>query len=124
MRPPTAQELATFERLCGSADASATAALRQAVKQHLGELQLAAKRNELIAIDLAQDIATKLDALLAQLPELTETAQHCVVGAARYFVSYEDALPDLHGPLGLDDDVAIFNLAARRILRPDLEIAE
>lgn len=123
MRPPTPHEIATFERLCGIVGADEIRDLRAAIQQHLRELNHAARRNELLATDLAEELATKLDQLLVLLESFPPDHQRFIVGAARYFVSSDDVLPDLQGPLGLDDDVAIFNLTVRRIERLDLEIS-
>ena len=75
-------------------------------------------------VDLAEELAAKLDALLASIASLPVSAQPLVVGAARYFASDDDAIPDTGSVLGLDDDVAIFNAMVRRIGRPELEIDE
>lgn len=124
MRPPSPAETAIFERLSGSATPEEIAALRRSVGQHLDELRQAARQHELLPVDLAADLARKLDALLGGLHALAPEAQALVVGAARYFVSEEDAIPDQSGVLGLDDDLAVFNAAVRRIGRADLEIDE
>jgi uncharacterized membrane protein YkvA (DUF1232 family) len=123
MRQPSLHETEVFEGLCGDVSRQALASLRAAVKQHLRDVDQAARQNELLATDLAEELARKLDGLLAELESLPEEARPLVVGAARYFVSDQDALPDYGGPLGLDDDVAVFNAVARRIGRADLEIA-
>jgi uncharacterized membrane protein YkvA (DUF1232 family) len=123
MRQPSLHETEVFEGLCGAVTRQALASLRAAVEQHLRDLEQAARQNELLATDLAEELAQKLDALLAELDALPEEARPLVVGAARYFVSDEDALPDYGGPLGLDDDVAVFNAVVRRLGRVDLEIA-
>lgn len=124
MRPPSPAATAIFERLSGSATPEEIAALRRSVGQHVDELRQAARRHELLPVDLAVDMARKLDGLLLGFPSLSAEAQAVVVGAARYFVSEEDAIPDQSGVLGLDDDLAVFNAAVRRIGRADLEIDE
>lgn len=123
MRQPTHHENEVFESLRGLADKDGLASLRAAVKQHLRELEQAARQHEFLATDLAEELADKLDGLLGEFEALPEDARPLVVGVARYFVSYNDVLPDRSGPLGLDDDVAVFNAAMRRIGRADLEIA-
>ena len=124
MRPPSLAETAIVERLSGPATLEEITALRRSVGQHLDELRQAARRDELLPVDLAAELARKLDALLVGLPALSPEAQALVVGVARYFVSEEDAVPDRSGVLGLDDDLAVFNAAVRRIGRPELEIDE
>jgi hypothetical protein len=124
MRPPSLVETAIVERLSDPATLEEITALRRSVGQHLDELRQAARRDELLPVDLAAELARKLDALLVGLPALPPEAQALVVGVARYFVSEEDAIPDRSGVLGLDDDLAVFNAAVRRIGRPELEIDE
>ena len=123
MRQPSLYETEVFDGLCGEVTRQALASLRAAVKQHLRDVDQAARQNELLATDLAEELAHKLDGLLADLDSLPAEARPLIVGAARYFVSDDDALPDYGGPLGLDDDVAVFNAVVRRIGRADLEVA-
>lgn len=122
MRQPSIHETRVFESLCGAVSGEALAELRAEVTQHRRDLDRAARVNDLLATDLAEELAQKLDRLLAGLDALPEEARALVVGAARYFVSDQDALPDYSGPLGLDDDVAVFNSVVRRIGRADLEV--
>lgn len=123
MRQPSLRETQVFEGLCGPVTTADLAALRAAVQRHLRDLDQASREDEFLATDLAEDLAERLDDLLEILPTLPDAARPLVVGAARYFVSDDDALPDRSGPTGLDDDVAVFNMVARRIGRADLEIA-
>jgi uncharacterized membrane protein YkvA (DUF1232 family) len=124
MRPPAAAELAIFERLATPASSDEVLALRRAVARHVDELRQAAHHHELLPVDLAEDLARNLDTLLAALPSLPAASQPLVIGAARYFASDDDAIPDTGSVLGLDDDVAVFNAMVRRIGRADLEIDE
>lgn len=103
-------------------DAGQVAALRQALRDHLDEIRAAAQSNELLPLDIAQEVAEKCDALLREHAALPPEHGALVVAAARYFISSDDARPDLQGVLGLDDDAAVFNHAARRIGREDLVI--
>ncbi len=123
MRQPSQRENQVFESLCGPVTIAEIAALRAAVQRHMRDIDQASRENEFLATDLAEVLAERLDDLLESFPSLAEDARPLVVGAARYFVSDEDALPDRSGPTGLDDDVAVFNVVARRIGRADLEIA-
>ncbi len=123
MRQPSQRETKVFEALCGPVTAADLAALRAAVQRHKRDLDQASRESEFLATDLAEELADKLDDLLETLPSLPEDVRPLVAGAARYFVSDDDALPDRSGPTGLDDDVAVFNMVARRIGRADLEIA-
>ncbi len=123
MRQPSHRENQVFEALCGPISPGDLAALRAAVARHKREIDNASRENEFLATDLAEELADKLDDLLEDLGALSPDAGALVVGAARYFVSDEDALPDRSGPTGLDDDVALFNTVVRRIGRADLEIS-
>ena len=97
-------------------------ALAGAVRDHYDELLLAQKRSELIAIDLAELLAERLGALLAIADAMPSAHRSAVVGAARYFISEDDAIPDHSALTGLDDDVAVFNAVVREIGRKDLVI--
>ena len=118
--PPEAQRL--FEESMASVSAEQVAALRHAVREHLEDFRRAARSDELLPLDLAEELAEKLDGLLREHATLPQDQAAVVVGATRYFVSEEDATADTSGVLGLDDDVAIFNLAVRLLGREDLVI--
>lgn len=118
--PADAREL--FDRHTTVLPAPEVAALRQEVRDHLEDFRAAVARNELLPLDLAEELADKLDALLRDYPSLAEEHARLAVGAARYFVSHDDASPDTSGVLGLDDDVAVFNHAVRQMDREDLVI--
>lgn len=130
MRAPSPLENATFQALCAPLDAVERAALRAAVQRHLLDLRQTARTHELLPVDLAEVLAARIDALLGQLDDpgrrgaLDPDHVPLVVGAARNFVSDDDAIPDREGVLGLDDDVAVFNAVAVRVGRPDLRIQE
>lgn len=116
--PQNAREL--FARSATDLDATALAALRADVSAHLGAFREAAKRLELLPLDVAEQIASGLLSLFDGYASLPPDHRKLVAGAARYFVSHEDARPDLSGVLGLDDDAAVFNHVARAIGRLDL----
>ena len=100
------------------------AELRAAVQAHHAELLAAQAKDELIAIDLAELLSTRLDTLLASAHLFAADARADVVGAARYFISDKDTIPDQRPCTGLDDDVQVFNHGARALGRPDLVITE
>lgn len=114
--------LTIFESLRAELAEPALATLRIEVRAHLAKLVAVQQREELVAIDLAELLAARLDGLLADSAQLSSEARADVVGAARYFVSATDAQPDTESCTGLDDDVAVFNHVAARIGRPDLRI--
>ena len=112
---------ALFAQSAEHLDAGQVAALRHPLRGHLDEMRAAAQSNELLPLDLAQEIAEKCDALLRGHASLAPEHAALVVPAARYFISSDDARPDLQGVLGLD--AAFFNHAARRTGQEDLVIA-
>jgi uncharacterized membrane protein YkvA (DUF1232 family) len=99
-------------------------ALRRRVREHYDALLEAQRTSELIAIDLAELLSMRLEQLLAASGTFTGPHRAAVVGAARYFVSNDDAVPDDQALTGLDDDVAVFNAVAREIGRSDLLIED
>lgn len=99
-------------------------ALRHEVRAHLARLTAAQRRHELIAVDLAEQLASRLLGLLDLAPNMSAEARAAVVGAARYFCSSEDEAPDEASCTGLDDDVAVFNHVAVELERPDLIILD
>ncbi|MBK7823505.1 MAG: hypothetical protein IPJ61_21195 [Tessaracoccus sp.] len=113
-----------FAGLCADLPPPALAELRTAVQAHYAELVAAQAKDELIAVDLAELLATHLDTLLASAHLFTADARADLVGAARYFISDKDTIPDLKPCTGLDDDVQVFNHVARALGRPDLVITE
>ncbi|MFW5877220.1 MAG: hypothetical protein ACOCXM_10830 [Myxococcota bacterium] len=111
-----------FREVARDVDPSELTEVRAQVRDHLAEFHIAAEFNELLPADIAEALATALDHLLEGAPSMTAANRALAVGAARYFVSDEDATPDLEGVLGLDDDVTVFNWVARRIGREDLTL--
>ena len=98
------------------------AGLIEEVHAHFAGLVRAQERNELVAVDLAELLCERLEILLAAAPGLAADVRAEIVGAARYFVSVADAIPDDRSCIGLDDDVAVFNHVVRAIGRLDLEV--
>ena len=119
---PTA--LAIFASLREDLTQDALNALSLEVRDHYEHLLREQRRNELVAIDLAELVASRLAQLLRMAHVMTPDARMDVVGAARYFVSSTDAVPDERACTGLDDDVEIFNHVVRTLGRPDLLITE
>ena len=61
---------------------------------------------------LGEPIVRQLYALyyLSGLPSHPQTRQMIIVGALVYFLSPIDSIPDLLGPLGFSDDIAVITL--------------
>ena len=98
--------------------------LKVEARAHYDRLVCVQQRNELVAIDLAELLCVRLEVLLSTAHQLDPEPRKNIVGAARYFISETDAIPDAHSCTGLDDDVEIFNHVTRALGRPDLLITE
>jgi hypothetical protein len=103
---------------------AALAALAADVRAYYAHLLTVQSRQELLAIDLAELLCVRLEILLGLAPSLGDEARADIVGAARYFISEDDAVPDSQSCTGLDDDVEVFNHVARSLGRDDLVITE
>ncbi len=119
-----ARALQIHSSLCQDLTGEALAALRREVREHYDQLLHAQRTSELLSIDIAELLCTRLEQLLDAAPSFSPPNRAAVVGAACYFVSNEDAVPDYVALTGLDDDVLVFNTVVRAIGRPDLVIDE
>jgi len=97
------------------------AILRRDVRAHFEELERLRAREELSACDLAEELCSRLEVLLGDCDALDAAGRAAVVGAARYFVSAHDVVPDEQGG-GLDDDVEVFNHVTLSVGRAELSI--
>ena len=118
------RELTLFQSLCTDLPAESVAELRERVSAYLKELEGQRSRSELLAIDLARLVTDRLGRLLELMPQLTSDQRALVVGAARYFVSRDDAIPDTRACTGLDDDVRIVNHVLKELGRGEWSIEE
>lgn len=100
------------------------ASLRREMRGHYLLLVEAQKRSELIAVDLADALCSRLEVLLSMVHLMDSSARANVVGAARYFVSSRDERPDEQSCTGLDDDVEVFNHVVQLLDRTDLLIED
>lgn len=119
---PSRRVLDVFERLVSEIQPAHLVTLAADVGAHLEVIRVAARQNELLPLDLAEEIAEKLRLLLRELQGLPAEHQTLVIGAARYFVSTQDVNPDTQTVLGLDDDASVLNYVLRTIGRTDLLI--
>jgi uncharacterized membrane protein YkvA (DUF1232 family) len=123
--PATASPALTLlHTLSSDLPPDALRALLDEVRSHYASLSRTQQRSELVAIDLAELLCARLETLLDIAPKLAPDARAAIVGAARYFISTEDAVPDDQSCTGLDDDVEVFNHVARQLGRPELVIEE
>ncbi len=100
------------------------AVLKVSVRTHYERLVRVQERDELVAVDLAELLCVRLEEVLAMAHLLAAEPRAHIVGAARYFISEADAVPDARSCTGLDDDVEVWNYVARALGRPDLVITE
>lgn len=119
---PSRRVLDVLERLVSEIQPAHLVTLAADVGSHLEVIRAAARQNELLPLDLAEEIAGKLRLLLQELQGLPAEHQTLVIGAARYFVSTQDVNPDTQTVLGLDDDASVLNYVLRTIGRTDLLI--
>lgn len=119
---PSARALSIFERLRAGVTPAQLTTLKDDIDRHLLNIQKLARKNEMTPLDIAEALAAGLHVLLAELASFDAEQQSAIIGAALYFISSEDEIPDRSSILGLDDDAAIFNHVARLIGRPDLEV--
>lgn len=113
-----------YRTLCNDLSPADLALLKADVRAHYDSLLEAQRKNELIAIDLAEALCTRLEVLLAMAHLLDPESRSQIVGAGRYFVSSADAKPDDQSCTGLDDDVDVFDHVVRLIGREDLVIKD
>jgi uncharacterized membrane protein YkvA (DUF1232 family) len=124
MAPNVSKELTLFEGLCSELSDENVAALREQVTAHVARLEAERRRNELIAVDLAVLVRERLERLFELGPALKPEERAMVVGAARYFVSRDDAIPDTKACTGLDDDVMVVNYVLTALGRSEWRIEE
>lgn len=124
MAPNVSRELTLFEGLCAELSAEDVTALRGQVAAHVARLQGEQGRNELIAVDLAVLVRERLERLFELGSVLKAEERAMVVGAARYFVSRDDAIPDTKACTGLDDDVMVLNHVLIALGRSEWRIEE
>lgn len=119
---PSPAVLAIFDRLRAGIAASALITIRDDIDRHLLAIQKLSRKNEMTPLDIAEKLAAGLHVLLAELDSFAADHQNAILGAALYFVSDHDELPDRSSILGLDDDATLFNYVVRLIGRADLEV--
>jgi hypothetical protein len=111
-----------FGEFVDSADVLPVSELRAQIRSHHQQFRNAARSNGLLPLDIADALAGGLEGLLDLHAGLDDRGQRLVIGAARYFISDQDARPDLESVLGLDDDLVVYNWVVAQIGRPELSI--
>lgn len=117
-----AEVSAIFSKLLARTETTDVLDLRNEVREHLTSFEGLAKKNGLLPVDIAQELAAGLEEFLDLYADLSAKHRRLVIAAARYFVSEEDARPDTEGVLGLDDDIEVFNYVAEMIGQADRKI--
>ena len=111
-----------FRGFVDSADVLSVSELRAQIRSHHQQFRNAARSNGLLPLDIADALVGGLEDLLDLHAGLDDRGQRLVIGAARYFISDQDARPDLESVLGLDDDLVVYNWVVAQISRPELSI--
>jgi len=124
MAPTSSKALSIFKELCAELSPDEVASLRLDVAKHFARLEAEQGRSELVALDLAALVRERLDRLFDLGESLTAEQRAMVVGAARYFTSRDDAIPDLQACTGLDDDVRVVNHVMTALGRGEWRIEE
>jgi uncharacterized membrane protein YkvA (DUF1232 family) len=124
MMSGTPPAFAHFQNQCADLSSAELAELEDCVHAHVVELTKAQERSEFVAVDLAVQIEDRLARLFAVAAALPPAHRALVVGAARYFISGEDAIPDTRACTGLDDDVRIVNHVLTELGRGEWLIEE
>jgi uncharacterized membrane protein YkvA (DUF1232 family) len=122
--PPTPKEFALFTELCSDLPPDGLAELCDGVRSYASELEAEQATSELVAVDLAIAVVDRLERLFELATQLPAPHRALVVGAARYFISKDDAIPDTRACTGLDDDVRIVNHVLKELGRAEWSIEE
>jgi len=121
---PTPKELALFAELCSDLPPDGLAELCDDVRSYASELEAEQSRSELVAVDLAIAVRDRLERLFGVAAGLPAAHRALVVGAGRYFISKDDAIPDTRACTGLDDDVRVVNHVLKELGRAEWSIEE
>lgn len=111
-----------FDPLCLALTPEEAQALVQNVREHVGAVREAQRRNEFLDVGLVERMAGVLEGLLGDYEAFAPSHQALVAGAARYFVLGGDATPDTSSLLGFDDDILVLNYVLASIGCDDLRI--
>ena len=111
-----------FRPLCTLLSQQESLILQQEIRRHLQDFHLALRQNEFLDTDMADRLSNTLIKLFDGYASYPERHQKLIVGAARYFVSPNDADPDTTSLLGLDDDTAVLNYVLDTIGKPELKV--
>ncbi len=105
----------TFQNLCEAVDAGLIPQLQEELGKFVREFEEGAENNQRIDLRLVKQLEQCSRALLERYIDLTEEQRALAIGAIRYFVITDDALPDEGFASGLDDDVAVMNYVLEQL---------
>ena len=89
-----------------------------AVNAHVEQLKVAAKGNEFLDLEQAEQLGRRCHALLAQIgPGCLEAHRKLVLAAVYYFILDDDAESDSDSVLGLEDDEQVLNAVEDELKR-------
>ena len=116
---PPASLVRAFDRMCGELPEVSIDALRAAVAAAHKRLEQA--QGELLGpnLELAGQIAARLNMLIDEYPQIPCDKRRLVVGAVHYFNLEQDSIPDLKPLTGLDDDIWIVNYVLFKLGLPE-----
>ncbi len=96
--------------------------LRGRVAVHLDSLEEQSFSYEFLDLELARTLASGLTALIDGASGYDEEERSLVRAAVEYFVLSTDAENDVTSPIGLEDDVRVFNAVCRALGQTTHEI--
>jgi len=100
----------TFQKLCHSFPADSIPQLRLGIDAALERLSKTASDDYLGPhIGTARRIAERLNYLIDNCGKFPRQKLPLIVGAIRYFIIEEDAVPDSTPLVGFDDDIQVLN---------------
>lgn len=118
----TGDEFAIFQGLLKPARLDDLHRLRGRVAVHLDSLEEQSFSHEFLDLELARTLARGLTVLIDGASAFDAEERSLVRAAVEYFVLSLDAENDVTSPIGLEDDVRVFNAACRALGRAALEI--
>jgi hypothetical protein len=118
----TGDEFAILRELLKPARLDDLHRLRGRVAVHLDSLEEQSFSYEFLDLELARTLADGLTALIDHASGYDEEERSLVRAAVEYFVLSTDAENDVTSPIGLEDDVRVFNAVCRALGQATLEI--
>lgn len=118
----TSDEFAIFQGLLKPATLGDLHRLRGRVAVHLDSLEEQSFSHEFVDLELARTLACGLTVLIDGASGYDDEERSLVRAVVEYFALSTDAENDVTSPIGLEDDVRVFNAACRALGRATLEI--